>query len=96
MGGVALAGLLQPQHRIAVVADTEGGQRLKICVGSVHLLIRQGVLPATQLMPSTPWKVPVAALDTEPVKTGVLAIMARRPRNYPDLQALTTPRLFDL
>lgn len=71
----------------------ETAQRLKICVGSVHLLIRQGVLPATQLMPSAPWKVPVAALKTQAVKTGVREIMARRPKNYPDLQALTMPRL---
>ena len=81
---------------VETISVDETAQRLKICVGSVHLLIRQGVLPATQLMPSAPWKVPVAALDTEPVKTGVRTIIARRPRNYPDLQALTTPRLLDL
>lgn len=67
--------------------------RLQICVGSVHLLIRQGVLPATQLMPSAPWKVPVAALETDAVKTGVRAIQARRPSNYPDLQAQKMVRL---
>jgi hypothetical protein len=67
---------------IKTISVDETAQRLKICVGSVHLLIRQGVLPATQLMPSAPWKVPVAALDTEAVKTGVRAIVARRPKNY--------------
>jgi len=81
---------------VETISVDETAQRLKICVGSVHLLIRQGVLPATQLMPSAPWKVPVAALDTEAVKTGVRAIIARRPKNYPDLQALTTPRLLGL
>ena len=75
------------------ISVDETAQRLKICVGSVHLLIRQGVLPATQIMPSAPWEVPVAALETKAVKTGVREIMARRPRNYPDLQALTMPRL---
>lgn len=75
------------------ISVDETAQRLKICVGSVHLLIRQGALPATQLMPSAPWKVPVAALETEAVKTGVRAIMARRPKNYPNLQVLTTLRL---
>ena len=75
------------------ISVDETAQRLKICVGSVHLLIRQGVLPATQLMPSAPWKVPVAALKTQAVKTGVREIMARRPKNYHDLQALTMPRL---
>ena len=81
---------------VEAISVDETAQRLKICVGSVHLLIRQGVLPATQLMPSAPWKVPVAALDTEAVKTGVRAIIARRPKNYPDLQALTTPKLLGL
>lgn len=75
------------------ISIDETAQRLKICVGSVHLLIRQGVLPATQLMPSAPWKVPVDALETEAVKTGVRTIVARRPKNYPVLQALTTLRL---
>ncbi|MGE3919320.1 MAG: recombinase family protein [Hyphomicrobiaceae bacterium] len=75
------------------ISVDETAHRLKICVGSVHLLIRQGVLPATQLMPSAPWKVPVAALETEALKTGVQAIMARRPKNYQILQSLTTPRL---
>ena len=75
------------------ISVDETAQRLKICVGSVHLLIRQGVLPATQLMPSAPWKVPVAALKTQAVKTGLREIMARRPKNYPDVQALTMPRL---
>jgi hypothetical protein len=51
---------------VETISVDETAQRLKICVGSVHLLIRQGVLPATQLMPSAPWKVPVAALDTRP------------------------------
>ena len=50
-----------------------------ICVGSVHKLIREGVLPATQLMQSAPWQIPVAALDTEAVKTGVREIVGRRP-----------------
>lgn len=35
------------------ISIDETAQRLKICVGSVHLLIRQGVLPATQLMPQS-------------------------------------------
>jgi hypothetical protein len=60
--------------------------RLGICVGSVHKLIREGVLPATQLLPSAPWEIPVAALDTEAVKTGVQGVVGRRPRNYRVLQ----------
>ena len=67
--------------------------RLGICVGSVYKLIREGVLPATQLIPSAPWQIPVAALETEAVKTGVQRIVARRPRNYQRLQDDKTLRL---
>ena len=40
-------------------------RRLGICVNSVYKLIRSGALPATQLMHSAPWQVPVDALDTD-------------------------------
>ena len=68
-------------------------RRLGICVGSVHRLIRQGVLPATQLMPSAPWQVPVAALTTEAVRIGVRDVIARRPKNFEALQEVGTLRL---
>ena len=42
-------------------------------------LIRKGVLPANQLMPSAPWQILVAALDTEQVRIGVQEIAERRP-----------------
>jgi hypothetical protein len=57
----------------------ETARRLKICVGSVLRLIRAGILPATQLMPSAPWQVPVDALQSEQVKIGVQNVIARRP-----------------
>lgn len=53
--------------------------RLRICVGSVLRLIRSGILPANQLMPSAPWQVPVEALSSETVKIGVKDVIARRP-----------------
>src|SRR5437762_13310375 len=31
--------------------------RLVSCVGSVYKLIREGILPATQLLPSAPWHI---------------------------------------
>ncbi len=79
--------------REPTISVDETAARLKICVGSVHRLIRQGVLPATQLMPSAPWMVPVAALDTEAVRIGVQDIVARRPRNFAVLQGDKTLRL---
>jgi DNA invertase Pin-like site-specific DNA recombinase len=67
--------------------------RLGISVGSVYKLIRERVLPATQLLPSAPWQIPIAALETEAVKIGVQQIVARRPRNYKVLQDDKTLRL---
>jgi len=59
-----------------------GKARLSICVRSVHKLIRRGVLPATQLMHSAPWQIPVAALETEAVKIGICQVIHRRPKFY--------------
>ena len=81
----------------AVTTETvtvdEAARRLSICIGSVKHLIRTGVLPATQLMTSAPWQIPVAALDTEAVKIGVRGMIARRPRNFDTLQDLRTLKL---
>ena len=71
----------------------ETAHRLKICVGSVHLLVREGILPAKQLMPSAPWQVPVLALKSEAVKIGVREIVVRRPRNFAVLQDEKTLKL---
>ena len=76
-----------------MISVDETARRLGICVGSVHLLIRDCALPATQLMPSAPWQVPVAALDTEAVKIGVRAIIERRPQNFDKLQDVKTLKL---
>jgi hypothetical protein len=79
--------------RIEIVSVDETARRLQICVGSVHRLIREGVLPATQVMPSAPWQVPVSALDSEAVKIGVREIAERRPRNFATLQDEKTLKL---
>ena len=76
-----------------MISVDETAHRLKICVGSVHLLIREGILPAKQLMPSAPWQVPVLALESEAVKIGVREIVARRPRNFAVLQDEKTLKL---
>ncbi len=78
---------------VETISVEETARRVKICVRSVHQLIRQGVLSATQLMPPAPWKVPVYALETEAVQAGVREITARRPRNFADLQDVKTSRL---
>ncbi len=80
-------------ERVATISVDETAHRLGICVGSVHKLIREGLLPATQLLPSAPWQVPLAALESNAVKTGVHGIIARRPRNYRVLQDVKTLKL---
>lgn len=80
--------------RAPVVTLDEAARRLSICVGSVYRLIREGVLPATQLMPAAPWQIAVAALESEAVQIGVRAVQQRRPRNlaqYQDERALRLP-----
>ena len=68
-----------PEEAAGTISVDATAHRLGICVSSVHRLIREGVLPATQLMPSAPWQVPVSAFDTEALKIGLQAIIARRP-----------------
>lgn len=65
----------------------QAARRLGICVASVYRLIREGALPAVQLMHSAPWQIPLAALDSPAVKTGLQSIAARRPRKITDYQA---------
>lgn len=69
-------------------------KRLGICVASVHKLIRSGALPATQIMYSAPWKIPVDTLNSEAVAIGLQKIAARRPKQALEKvkdQSLTLP-----
>lgn len=79
--------------RAETISVDETARRLQICVGSVYRLIREGVLPATQEMPSAPWQVSVAALSTDAVRIGVQGVVERRPRNFATLQDVKTLRL---
>lgn len=79
--------------RVETISADAAAIRFGICVGSVHKLIRNGMLPATQLMASAPWQIPVAALDTEAVTTGVREIVGRRPKFYKRFQEDKTLRL---
>ena len=79
--------------RMETITVDEAAHRLNICVGSVKRLIREGVIPATQLMVSAPWQIPVSALDTEAVKIGVREVMERRPSNFIALQDLKSLKL---
>lgn len=79
--------------RTETITVDETARRLQICVGSVIRLIRRGIIPATQLMPSAPWQIPVSELDSDAVKTGVQDVIARRPLNTSELQQKRIPRL---
>ena len=79
-----------PEAAADTISVDAAAIRLKICPASVHKLIREGVLPATQLMHSAPWKIPVAAFDTEAVRIGVREIIANRPNNFSVLQDVKT------
>ena len=89
--GIAPFDPTQPREETISVDET--ARRLKNCVASVLRLIRERILPAKQLMPSAPWQVPVAALDTEPVTIGVRKVIEHRPRNSEVLQDEKTLKL---
>ena len=58
------------------ISADETAHRLGICISSVHRMIREGILPATQIMKHAPWKVPVDALESEAVR---IATVPRSP-----------------
>lgn len=70
----------------ATISLMKAAEQLGICVGSAMSLVRRGILPATQIIPGSPWLVPVEALSSEPVRLGVQQVIARRPKIYEDYQ----------
>jgi hypothetical protein len=66
-------------ERARTISADAAAHQLGICVGSVRKLIQNGILPATQLMPSAPWQIPADALETAEVRIGLHEILARRP-----------------
>lgn len=76
----------QRQNNGQLICLMKAAERLGICVGSAKSLVLRGVLPATQIMPGSPWLVPVAVLTSEFVKRGVQRVIDRRPRFYEDYQ----------
>lgn len=76
-----------------LISINEAARRLSVSVHSVRTLIRDGVLSGAQAMPSAPWRIPAAELDTEAVRTGVTDIVQRRTRNAAILEDMKTLRL---
>jgi len=69
-----------------MISLMKAAERLGICVGSAKSLALTGILPATQIMPGSPWLVPVDALSSEAVRIGVQRVIDRRPKFYEDYQ----------
>ncbi len=77
-----------------LISVNEAARRLSIVAKSVRRLIREGVIPGVQAMPSAPWRISAAKLESEAVKVGVRNIGARRRRNtgiLKDKHALRLP-----
>jgi DNA invertase Pin-like site-specific DNA recombinase len=75
------------------VSMEEAARTLGICIGSVRRLIRDKILPATQVMRAAPWQIPASALDSEEVRQGARAIIDRRPVSLQHLEQARTLRL---
>ena len=69
-----------------VISLMKAAEQLGISPDSAKSLVFRGVLPATQIMPGSPWFVPVDALTSESVKQGVQRMINRRPKFYEDNQ----------
>jgi hypothetical protein len=91
---LGIAAFFDPASRGSeTISVEEAARMLQICVGSVHRLIDEGILPASQLMPCPPWQIPVASLDSEAVQIGVRGVIERRPRNFEALHDAKMLRL---
>lgn len=69
-----------------MISLMKAAERLGICIGSAKSLALKGILPATQILPGSPWLVPVEALTSEAVRIGVQRVVDRRPKVYEDYQ----------
>jgi DNA invertase Pin-like site-specific DNA recombinase len=58
---------------------------LQVSAATIRRLIKQGILPARQIVGCAPWQIPISALDSEPVKRALAhQHHGRRPRHFLD------------
>jgi hypothetical protein len=69
-----------------MISLAKAAERLSICVGSAKRLVLRGALPATQIMPGSPWLVPAAALTSESARIEVQRVIDRRTKYYHEYQ----------
>jgi DNA invertase Pin-like site-specific DNA recombinase len=79
-----------------MISLMKAAEQLGICVGSAKTLALKGILPATQILPGSPWLVPAEALSSESVRIGVQRVISRRPKIYEDYQYDKVVRLPEL
>ena len=65
------------QKYAAEVTLKEAAQRLNLSPPSIRRMIADNVLPAHQVVECAPWQIPVAALDSEAVRSAALKIRNR-------------------
>jgi hypothetical protein len=85
--------IFAPDPTAEMLSLNEAARRLGVATDSVRRLMREGVLPGSQGMPSAPWRVPAAALESDAVKAGVRDLIHRRPTNFASLQDKKTLKL---
>lgn len=72
--------------------------RLGVSVTAVRHLIQRKTIPATQVVPGAPWRIPVAAVEAPKIRQAVMDIQSRRhPRgvHFRDERTLELTGLFD-
>lgn len=76
---LGIAEYMRGPDRPETISADAAAKKLGIAIQSVHRLIRDGIIPASQVMHSAPWEIPAAALQSDAVRIGVQAVIARRP-----------------
>lgn len=66
---------------VPMISLMKAAEKLGICVGSAKNLVQRGILPATQILPGSPWMVPVEALSSEAVRIGGAAMAREQAAN---------------
>jgi hypothetical protein len=70
----------------SMISLMKAAERLGICVGSAKKLVLAGVLPATQILPGSPWLVRTEVLTSDEVRKEVQRVIDRRPKIFEDYQ----------
>ena len=73
-----LVGYDASQANNSVVTLNQAAQRLGVGPWVVRRLIQKGLVQATQVVPSAPWQIEIASLDTDRARNAALEVTSRR------------------